>query len=119
MLILFRPFKVGDQVTAGGVSGTVKAISVFNTELATPDNQQVLIPNSSIMSNIITNITANPTRRIDLLVNIGYGDDIARARETLTRACSRKTAESWRNPPRPSPFSNWAPPASTWRCGPG
>ena len=85
MLILFRPFKVGDQVTAGGVSGTVKAISVFNTELATADNQKVLIPNSSIMGNIITNITANPTRRIDLLVSIGYGDDIAKARETLTR----------------------------------
>ena len=76
---------MGDTVTAGGVSGTVKAISVFNTELATADNQQVLIPNSSIMSNIITNITANPTRRIDLLVSIGYGDNIAKARETLTR----------------------------------
>ncbi|MFZ5774394.1 MAG: mechanosensitive ion channel family protein [Thermodesulfobacteriota bacterium] len=85
LLILFRPFKVGDAVTAGGVSGTVKAISIFNTELTTPDNQKVLVPNSSIMSGVITNATANPTRRIDLIISIAYQDEVERARRILSR----------------------------------
>ncbi|MDH5299512.1 MAG: mechanosensitive ion channel [Desulfobulbaceae bacterium] len=84
MLILFRPFKVGDFVVAGGVSGTVTEVSIFNTEMATPDNQKVMVPNSAVMGNVITNVTANPTRRIDLTVGIGYGDDMARAKEVLT-----------------------------------
>ncbi|HIJ77980.1 MAG: mechanosensitive ion channel [Desulfobulbaceae bacterium] len=85
LLILFRPFKVGDFVTAGGMSGTVREISIFNTQLATPDNQRVLVPNSSIMGNVITNVTANPTRRIDLMIGIGYGDDIKQAKEIMGR----------------------------------
>jgi len=83
LLILFRPFKVGDFVMAGGVSGTVRQISIFNTELATPDNQQVLVPNSAIMSNVITNVNANPTRRIDLSIGIGYGDSMQKAKDVL------------------------------------
>lgn len=85
LLILFRPFQVGDFVTAGGVSGTVKVISLFNTELATPDNQKVLVPNSSIMGGVITNTTANATRRIDLVIGIAYQDEIARAKAVLLR----------------------------------
>lgn len=85
LLILFRPIKVGDVVTAGGVTGVVKEISIFNTEFATPDNQKVLVPNSAIMGNVITNINANPTRRIDLVIGISYGDDIKLAKETLAR----------------------------------
>lgn len=85
MLILFRPFKVGDYVTAGGVSGTVKEISIFNTELSTPDNQKVIVPNGSIMGNVITNVTANATRRIDLVAGIGYGDDTVKAKEILSQ----------------------------------
>lgn len=83
MLILFRPFKIGDFVTAGGVSGTVKEISIFNTELNTPDNQKVIVPNSTIMGNVITNVTAHPTRRLDLLFGISYGDDTAKAKEII------------------------------------
>jgi small conductance mechanosensitive channel len=83
MLILFRPFKIGDFVTAGGVSGTVKEISIFNTELATPDNQKVIVPNSAIMGNVITNVTANPTRRIDLVYGIGYTDDTVKAKDII------------------------------------
>ncbi len=91
LLILFRPFKVGDFVTAGGVSGTVEQISIFNTELATPDNQQVLVPNSSIMGNVITNVTAKPTRRIDLTIGISYGDDMGRAKEVLARVLQEES----------------------------
>ncbi len=83
MLILFRPFRVNDYVQAGGTAGTVKEISIFSTELTTPDNQQVIVPNSIIMDNVITNVTAHDTRRLDLAVGIGYGDDIAKSKEVL------------------------------------
>lgn len=83
MLILFRPFKVEDVVTVGGETGTVEEITIFNTILNTADNQRKIIPNTVIASDTITNITAYPTRRIDLVVGIGYDDDIRRAKETL------------------------------------
>lgn len=83
MLIMFHPFKVGDFVTAGGASGTIKAIDIFNTTLHTPDNQKVIVPNSKITSDVITNVTANDTRRVDLVIGIGYDDDIAKAKNIL------------------------------------
>ncbi len=83
MLILFRPFKVGDVITTGGVTGKVKEISIFTTILNTPDNQRVIVPNGEITSNVITNVTANPTRRVDMVFGIGYDDDIAQAKKIL------------------------------------
>lgn len=83
MLILFRPFRVGDVVIIGGETGKVEAISVFSTILNTGDNQKKIIPNGAISNATITNITANPTRRVDLVVGIGYDDDIRNAKETL------------------------------------
>ncbi len=83
MLILFRPFKVGDAVTAGGVTGKVQQVDIFSTIILTPDNQRFIVPNSGITSDVITNINAEPTRRIDLVVGIGYDDDIRQAKETL------------------------------------
>jgi len=71
MLVLFRPFNSGDAVEVAGVKGKVVGINIFNTILNTPDNQQVIVPNSSITSDVITNITANPIRRIDLVAGIG------------------------------------------------
>lgn len=85
MLILFRFFRVGDYVTVAGTSGTVKAVNLFNTELATPDNQKVYVPNASITGGVIVNVTANDTRRIDLVVGIGYGDKISQAQAILER----------------------------------
>lgn len=92
MLILFRPFKVGDYVTAGGVSGTVQQIDIFSTILTTPDNQKIIVPNGSITADVITNVNAEATRRIDLVIGIGYDDDIREAKgtlEDLVRADSR------------------------------
>ena len=100
LLILFRPFSVGDVVTVAGETGTVKQISVFNTILITGDNQRKIIPNGSISNATITNITANPTRRIDLVIGISYDDDIREARsilETILAEESRILAE-------PAPF---------------
>lgn len=84
MLILFRPFKVGDVVTAGGVTGTVRVIDIFSTIIMTADNQKIIVPNSGITSSVITNINAEPTRRIDLTIGIGYEDDINKAKMILT-----------------------------------
>jgi len=83
MIIMFRPFKVGDVVTAGGQTGKVESIAIFNTVLNTPDNQMVIVPNSSITADVITNINAKSTRRIDLVVGIGYDDNIGEAKSTL------------------------------------
>ncbi len=83
MLVLFRPFNSGDAVEVAGVKGKVVGINIFNTILNTPDNQQVIVPNSSITSDVITNITANPIRRIDLVAGIGYDDDILQAKRVL------------------------------------
>jgi small conductance mechanosensitive channel len=80
MLILFKPFQVGDFVEIAGTKGTVTAVEVFNTILDTPDNVKTIIPNSHVTGANITNYTANGTRRIDLVFGISYGDDIRKAR---------------------------------------
>lgn len=83
MLILFRPFRVGDVINAGGVVGKVNSVNIFNTIMTTPDNQKVIVPNNNITSGVITNITANDTRRVDLVVGISYGDNIGEAKAVL------------------------------------
>jgi small conductance mechanosensitive channel len=83
MIILFKPFKVGDVVTAAGVTGKIEEVSIFNTIMITPDNQKMIVPNGAITNASITNINAKPTRRVDLVVGIGYDDDIKKAKEVL------------------------------------
>ncbi len=85
MLLIFRPFAVGDFIEAGGTSGSVQLIGIFTTTLHTADNKKVIVPNSQIMSGTITNYSANDTRRIDLVAGIGYADDIDRAKAVLER----------------------------------
>lgn len=83
MLILFKPFKVDDVINAAGSIGKVISIKIFSTVLRTGDNQEITIPNSQIYSGTITNITACDTRRIDLVIGIGYDDDIKKARNLI------------------------------------
>ena len=85
MLLLFRPFKVGDYIDAGGHAGTVKTVALFTTELATPQNVQIIIPNAAIWGSAIKNFSFNDTRRVDLLMGIDYGDDIDAAMATIKR----------------------------------
>ncbi len=85
MLIIFRPFKRGDYVEAGGVSGVVEEVAIFNTVMKTPDNRKVIVPNGDIVGGAITNYSAHDTRRIDLVFGIGYDDDIRKAKATLER----------------------------------
>ncbi|SMF04182.1 mechanosensitive ion channel family protein [Desulfovibrio gilichinskyi] len=91
MLIILRLFKKGDYVTIAGTSGTVQSLSAFYTELSTPDNQKVVVPNSSILNTVIINTTAHKTRRIDLVIGIGYEDDIPKAKEILAQILSENT----------------------------
>lgn len=83
MLIIFRPFKLGDFVEAGGVAGVVEEIRIFHTMLKTGDNREVTMPNAQIYSGTIVNFSARDTRRIDLVIGIGYEDDIKKARDTI------------------------------------
>jgi len=83
MLVGFRPFTTGNFVEAGGVSGTVKSVGIFQTKLTTPDNRHVIVPNSAITSQAITNYSAFDTRRIDLVIGVHYDDDLKVARQTI------------------------------------
>ena len=83
MIIIFRPFKIGDYITAGGTSGTVDEIGLFATLMHTPDNQRIIVPNAAIIGGNITNTSALPTRRIDLVFGIGYEDNIGQARDII------------------------------------
>ncbi|MDR4492881.1 MAG: mechanosensitive ion channel [Nitrospirales bacterium] len=85
MLLIFRPFKVGDYVEAGGTAGTVKDMTLFITELATPDNVQILVPNSQVWGTIVKNYSHHETRRVDLVMGIDYTDDIDKAQSVVER----------------------------------
>ncbi len=79
MMLGFRPFDVGDYVEAAGVAGTVKSIGLFTTEMATPDNKKIIVPNGKIFDDVITNYAGYDTRRLDMVFGISYGDDIDKA----------------------------------------
>ncbi|MBK80451.1 MAG: mechanosensitive ion channel protein MscS [Gammaproteobacteria bacterium] len=83
LVLLFKPYKVGDYVEAQGIGGTVKEIQIFNTIINTPDNKRIIVPNGAISNGIITNYSAEPTRRVDFVFGIGYGDDIAKAKDVI------------------------------------
>ena len=83
MLILFRPFKVGDFIEAGGASGVVEEVRMFATIIRTGDNREIIVPNGQIYGGTIINYSAKETRRIDLVFGIGYDDDIAKAKKIL------------------------------------
>ena len=79
MLLFFRPFNVGDFIEGGGESGSVKSIGLFVTNMNTPDNVEIIVPNGALWGSAIKNYSFNPTRRIDLVFGISYSDDINKA----------------------------------------
>jgi small conductance mechanosensitive channel len=83
LIVLFRPYKVGDWIEGGGVSGAVEEVQILTTVLKTGDNKRVIIPNSQIMGTTITNYSANETRRVDLVVGVSYSDDLDKVRKEL------------------------------------
>ena len=86
MLLIFRPYKVGDVIVVGGQTGTVDEIDLFSTTLDTVDNRRILIPNASIFGSTIENTSFHRTRRIDIVVGVGYAAEIDRTYDTLMRA---------------------------------
>lgn len=80
LLIVFRPFTKGNYVECGGTAGVVEAISIFTTTLTTPDNKEVIVPNSAVLGNNITNYSKHPTRRVDMVFGVAYGDDLRKAK---------------------------------------
>ncbi len=83
LIVLFRPYKVGDFIEAAGIAGSVEQLQILTTIIKTGDNKQVIVPNSQIMNSIITNYSSNDTRRVDMVVGVSYDDDIDKVRKTL------------------------------------
>ena len=83
LMIIFKPFKVGDFIDGAGVAGTVEEIQIFTTQLKTPDNKTIIVPNAKMTGDNITNYTMKGTRRVDFVFGIGYEDDIDKARKVI------------------------------------
>lgn len=83
LMIIFKPFKVGDFIEGAGVAGTVEGIQIFTTQLATPDNKTIIVPNAKLTGDNITNYSVKGTRRVELVFGIAYGDDIDHARQVI------------------------------------
>ncbi len=100
MLILFRPYKLGQYVDIGGTAGTVVDLNLFVTELKTPDNVQIIVPNGQAWGAVITNYSAHDTRRVDVVFGIDYGDDIEKAKSIILDCANSdervlKDPEAW------------------------
>ena len=89
LMLIFRPFKVGHYIEGAGTAGTVEAIQIFTTQLKTPDNKTVIIPNAALTAGNITNYSTKGTRRVDLVFGIGYGDDIDHARKVIMEVLAK------------------------------
>ena len=83
LIVLFRPYRVGDFIEAAGIMGSVDQVQILTTILKTGDNKQIIVPNSQIMDSIITNYSANDTRRVDMVIGVSYDDDLDKVRKTL------------------------------------
>lgn len=97
MILVFKPFKIGDVITSQGFTGKVREIQIFNTILVTPDNQVIILPNGPVSNGPIQNITMESTRRVDMVFGIGYGDDIQKAKEVIDqvlKSCPQITDHS-------------------------
>ncbi len=88
LIIMFRPFKIGDFIDAGGQAGVVQEIGVLVTIMKTPDNKKIIQPNSAIMSGAIVNVTANDTRRVDMSVGVSYSDDLDKVQNIINEVIS-------------------------------
>jgi small conductance mechanosensitive channel len=83
LMVIFKPFKIGDFVTVAGASGTVCEIEVLNTVLNSPDNVRIIVPNAQVTGSTIHNFTANPTRMINLTIGVSYEDDLKKAKQVI------------------------------------
>lgn len=84
LIVIFRPYRIGDFVEGGGVAGTVDDVQIFTTVLKSPDNRRIIVPNGQMMSGTIVNFSSHPTRRVDLTASVSYDDDSDTVRRVLT-----------------------------------
>jgi len=87
MILIFKPFKIGDVIDAQGFVGSVKEIQIFNTIMKTPDNKTIIIPNGGLSSGSMTNFSTEATRRVDWTISVGYGDDLDKAKAVIKQLC--------------------------------
>lgn len=87
IIIVMRPFKIGDYITSNDQSGTVEDIKLFYTHIVTPDNKAVVIPNGSLANNVIVNASAKDTRRVDLVASVAYGSDVKKVKQLIKEVC--------------------------------
>jgi len=83
MLLILRPYRVGETIDVGGASGTVQRLDLFTTQLSNANNHKIVVPNSKVLSDVIINLTGQKTRRIEIHFNVGYGDDLGRSRDVI------------------------------------
>jgi small conductance mechanosensitive channel len=88
ILLIFKPFKVGDVIDAQGYTGKVSEIQIFNTILKTPDNKTIIIPNGGLSTSAMTNYSTEEKRRVDWTIGIGYGDDVSKAEQVINDLCA-------------------------------
>ena len=84
MLLILRPYKVGDVIDVGGIAGSVQRLDLFTTQLSNANNHKIVIPNAKVLGDTVTNITGQQTRRIEINFTVGYGEDLSQTREVLT-----------------------------------
>ena len=89
LLLLFKPYKVGDYIEAQGIQGVVKGIQIFHTIVTTVDNKEIYVPNGALSSGTVTNYSSNPLRRVDLTISTEYGQDIEKVRSVLMDIAKR------------------------------
>lgn len=90
IIIIMRPFKIGDYITSNGVEGTVEDIKLFYTHIVTSDNKAVVIPNGTLANNVIVNSSAKDTRRVDITVSVAYGTDVDKVKELVKKVCGEQ-----------------------------
>ena len=89
LMIIFRPFQVGNYIEGAGAAGVVEKIEIFTTQIKTPDNKTIIIPNAGVTGGSITNYSAKDTRRVDMVIGVGYGDDLKKVREVLEEVLAK------------------------------
>ena len=116
-MLVFRPFKVGDVINAGGVTGKVNEIDLFTTTLDTPDNRRIIVPNSTISGGTIENISFHPHRRVEVVVGVDYSADLDQTRAALETAASSHASQTIQGEGRGSAIilSNLGDSAVEWK----
>ena len=119
LMVIFKPFKVGDFVTVAGIQGTVQEIEILNTVLNSPDNVRIIVPNSQVTGGTISNFTANATRRIDLVFGVSYDDDINKAKQVIESVLAADAKNTQKPRPHGRRFRAWQTAALISYADPG